>query len=189
MELTLQKREAKTKGANTKTRIEGGIPGVIYGQTASEGALAIKAEKAEVEALLRKIPKGHLATTVLSLTLGKEKFKALVKDIQYHLTTYDIMHMDFLKVAEDKEVTVKVPLEFEGREECAGVKMGGTFRIVSRFVTVKCLPKDIPAKFAINVLDLNIMQSKRVSDLEVPANVRILDDSKQVTVIIGKKKG
>lgn len=188
MELTLHKRSAKTNGENTKIRIEGGIPGIIYGRdmAASESVYVLKAE---VETLLRATKKGQLSTVVVSLKGDKENFKVLIKDIQYNLTSYEIIHMDFLKVNDKREVVVKVPLEFQGVEECVGINMGGFFRGVIRSVKVKCLPQHIPQRFVVNVKDLNIMQSKKVSDLTVPTQVKILNDPKQVMVIIPKTKG
>ena len=186
MELTLHKRSAKTNGENTKIRLEGGIPCIMYGRDMpSEPVYALKTEVAN---LLRKVKKGHLSTVVLTLKSGKETFKALVKDIQYNLTSYEVQHIDFLKVA-DKEIVVKVPLEVQGMEECVGINMGGFFRGVIRSVKVKCLPQNIPHEFVINIKDLNIMQSKKITDLTIPPQVKILHDPKQVMVIIAKTKG
>ncbi len=187
MELTLHKRSTKTNGVNTKIRLEGGIPGVIYGwETPSE---TVYVPKAEVETLLRKVKKGHLSTVLVTLKNDKESFKALIKEIQYHVTTYDVQHIDFLKVDDKKEVVVKVPLEFQGMEECVGINMGGFFRTVIRSVKVKCLPQHIPSTFVVNIKDLNIMQSKKITDLTIPSQVKVLDNPKQVMVIIAKTKG
>jgi large subunit ribosomal protein L25 len=57
---------------------------------------------------------------------------------------------------------------------------------VVRWVKVRCLPKYLPSEFLVDIKDLNIMQSKKIADLPVPANVKVLNDPKQVTVIIGK---
>ncbi|MFA5250374.1 MAG: hypothetical protein WC371_03065 [Parachlamydiales bacterium] len=85
MELTLHKREAKTKGALSKIRLEGNIPAVIY--TPGGPTETVFIPKAEFETLLRTVKKGRLSTTLLTLKAGQEKFKALVKDIQYHFAT------------------------------------------------------------------------------------------------------
>ncbi len=187
MELTLHKRSRKTKGENTKIRLSGGIPAILYGQAIAENE-PVYVLKSDLDSLLRKTKKNHLSTVLLNVKQDNKTFKALIKDIQYNFATYEIEHIDFLKV-DGKEVTVKVPLEFHGVENCAGVKMGGFLRKVLRSVKVKCLPEHMPKGFVVDVANLNIMQSKKVSDLQVDKNVKILADPKQVLIIVGKMKG
>ena len=92
--------------------------------------------------------------------MGK-RARAIVKDIQYNVASYDVEHIDFLLLSDDQIVTVNVPIQILGVAECPGIKLGGTFRQVIRTLKVSCLPKDIPSEFQIDIHDLNIAQSKR----------------------------
>jgi large subunit ribosomal protein L25 len=69
------------------------------------------------------------------------------------------------------------------------VKGGGFLRQVIRSMKVSCLPKHIPQEFFVDVRELNVAQSKRLADIEIPANVRPMGKLNEVAVIVGKKAG
>ena len=56
-----------------------------------------------------------------------------------------------------------------------------------RHLRVRCLPQDIPSHFELDVRDLGIGQSKRLSDLEIPNTVRPLMNLKEVAAVIVKR--
>lgn len=185
MELTIFKRDKATKGSNAQIRLQGGIIAVLY--SSGEPAENIFIKRAEFEQLLQKIKEGRLATTVFSMKDGNKKFKAIVKDIQYHLTTYDILHIDFLKLNDQTPIKVNVPIECVGTESCAGVKLGGVLRQIIRSVKVKCLPKDLPSEFTLDVKDLGMMESKKLSAIAMSKNIRSMISLNEVAVVVGKR--
>jgi len=65
--------------------------------------------------------------------------------------------------------------------------LGGFMRQVIRALKVSCLPKDIPQEFVLDVKDLSIAQSKRLSDIELPSSVRPLARMNEIAVVIAKK--
>ncbi len=184
MELTINKREILKKSETKKLRNSGYIPANLY---SSEGENKnVFVSKAEMEKILRNHPKGRLSSLVFNLKIDGKKQKAILKDIQYHSTSYDIIHMDFLLVSEKGKVTVNVPIECIGINECQGIKLGGTLRQVFRSLKVRCLIKDLPEVFEVNVKDLGVMDSKKLKDLSIPAGVTPLQKMEQVAVIIAK---
>jgi len=80
-----------------------------------------------------------------------------------------------------------VPIEFVGAADCAGIKLGGVLRQVIRTARVRCLPKDIPALFQVDVRDLKLYDTKRLSDVTIPNTIKLLNDPKQVIVVIAKR--
>jgi len=187
MKLEVQKRALGKKGIINLLRREGNIPGIIYNQSGDTTAIHLKAE--DFKAVLRNMKPGLLSTTVFELTEGKEKHKAIVKDIQYHVATYDVQHIDFALLSEDKPITLNVPIQLSGVIDCVGVKLGGFLRQVIRSMKVSCLPKHIPEQFVLDVTDLGVAQSRKLSDIQIPANIRPLAKMNEVAVIIGKKAG
>jgi len=186
MMLTVSKRTSATKSAINTIRREGDIPAVIYGLGQAVEKITVKG--VEFQAILRKLPKGQLATSVFDLHLEGKMKKALIKDIQYHVTSYNVDHVDFLLLSDDQTVVVNVPIQILGIAECPGIKLGGTFRQVIRTLKVCCLPKDIPSEFVIDISDLNISQSKRLSDIAMPSGVRAMSMLNEVAVVIAKGK-
>ncbi len=187
MKLELEKRTTGKRGVTQQIRREGNIPAILYDSAGAGEAVCVKGD--EMRAILRSLRPGLLATTVFSLSLGNKKIRAIVKDVQYHVASYEIEHIDFLELKEDRPVTVNVAVHLLGAAECVGVKLGGFIRQVVRALKVKCLPKDIPQEFVIDVKELNVAESKRLSDIQIPANVRPLGRMDEVAVVIGKKAG
>lgn len=186
MKLQFFERTARKKSERNKIRREGNIPAVIYAKGQALDVIAVDGR--EFGSLLREVVPGRLPTMVFTLTdkNGKHR-KAIIKDIQYEPTTYNVQHLDFEELYEDVPVNVKIPIEFTGVVDCAGVKLGGMLRQVIRNIRVRCLPKDIPTVFELDVKSLGINESRRLADLEIPNNVRPLADLKQVAVIVAKR--
>jgi len=185
MKLKASKRAQQSKGELTTIRVEGDIPAVVYSK--KSGSESIRVSGADFNAALRVMEEGHLPTTVFELEIDGKAKKAIVKDIQYHPTSYAVKHLDFLLLESDHEVMVNVPIRCIGVAECVGIKLGGFLRQVKRHVKVKCLPENIPTRFDINVKDLGLKQAMRAKQLPVAANVKMLFPENEVVVTIAKR--
>lgn len=177
-------RNAKNRGETKVLRREGKVPCVVY----SKGAIGENGfvTKEAIDTVLRELEAGFLPTTVFSIKdkSGKTR-KAIIKDIDYKVTTYEVQHIDFLELVADREISLKVPVRCLGVIECVGVKAGGFLRQIKQHIEVRCLPKNIPSHFEIDVKDLDIRQVKRLRDIKFPAKVLPLvkEDDVVVTVV------
>lgn len=185
MKLKYFERKNLAKGETNKIRREGNVPGVLYGQDKENQNIILQGD--ELKAVFRNMKSGLLSTTIFELHDGKKTIKAIVKDIQYHVANYEILHVDFALVEENRPVTVNVPVQVVGVGDCVGIKLGGFLRQVIRSMKVTCLPKDIPQEFVIDIRDLNITQSKRLSDIAIPSSVKPLARMNEVAVVIAKR--
>lgn len=186
MKLTLTKRAGLAKSELKRIRREGDIPAVFYGVGHAVEKVVVKG--AEFQAVLRHLKQGQLATHLFELEVDGHTRQATIKDVQYHPVTYAIEHLDFASITEDRPLSVNVPIQIVGLADCPGVKLGGTLRQVIRTLKVSCLARDIPQEFQIDVRDLNIAQSKYLSDIRMPPNVRPLASMNEVAVVIAKGK-
>lgn len=186
MKLKAIKRTAGSKGETNKLRREDFIPVVLYVRGKEGQTLAIKS--AEFAALLRQVKPGHLPTTIFTLVddQGHER-RVIVKEIQYDKTSYAVKHLDFEELVDDEKINIKIPIECVGMADCIGIKLGGVLRQVIRHVRVRCLPKDLPAFFELDVRELAMRQSKRLSDLVIPQGVRPLTGLNEVIAVIVKR--
>ncbi len=187
MKLTLSKRAVGKKGETKRIRREGHIPGVLYGAGVAVQPVYVNGD--EIRTILRNMKSGLLSTTIFELSHENKKHKAILKDIQYHVTSYEVQHVDFVLLSDDVPVSVNVPIQILGLAECAGIKLGGFLRQVIRTMKVSCLPKHIPQEFTIDIRDLNIAQSKRLADIVLPEHVKPLAKMNEVAVVIAKKAG
>jgi large subunit ribosomal protein L25 len=185
MELSIFKREADKKSETKRIRLEDGIPAVLYFAGKKNENIFVK--KSEFNKILRDIKNDRLSVTVFTLKDGNKKQKAVVKEIQYHYTTYEVSHLDFMVLDEKSPISVKVPIEYKGIDDCVGVKLGGILRQVIRKIKVRCLPKDMPAEFSLNVSSLSIGQSLKLKDIAMPANVKPIARMDEVAVVVAKR--
>jgi len=185
MKLNITERSIDKKREPKRIRRNGDIPAVMYSRQVKPKSLIVKG--ADFGAALLAIPKGRLSTTVFTLVdeSGNE-VQALVKDIQYHSTTYQIQHLDFEVLKPKVPVKVKVPIECTGVIDCIGVKLGGFLRVVARSVQVLCLPEDIPPAFEVDVTNLNVNKFFKLSDLSIPEAMTRLDKD-TVAVVVAKR--
>jgi large subunit ribosomal protein L25 len=186
MKLNINKRVMPKKSESKKIRSEGNIPAIVYVRGKESETITVNG--VEFTAHLRKVQSGRLSTTVFELLEDKVKpRKAILKDIHYDPVSYNVIHLDFEELLDDAKVNVKIPIEFTGVAECVGVKLGGIIRQVIRQLRVRCLPKDMPLVFQMDVKNLGLWEAKRLSDLELPPTVQPLADLNEVAVTIAKR--
>lgn len=187
MKLQTTKRPAEKKREVNRLRRQGYIPAVIYrrGQTAENLAVL----KQDYDSLLRNIEPGRLSTRIFTLVdgEGKHQRKAVLKEVQYNVINYDVIHLDFEELHEKETLTIKVPIECTGTVDCVGVKLGGAIRQPIRNVRVKCLPKDIPEAFFIDVKNMALYDTRKLSDLEIPETMKPIGNMNEIAVVIVKR--
>lgn len=184
MDLTLEKRVVGKKSGIKKLRREGGIPGVLYEKSGNSSPVLLK--KAEVEAHLRKMKKGCLATQKFTLLFEGKKKTSIIKDIEYDRITYDILHIDLMEIDNEKEVTVNVPVLFKGEDACVGLTLGGQIKRIRRSVKVRMKASEIPEAFIVDVSNLKLNDSIRIKDLEVTKSMKINENKDQVLIAVSK---
>jgi large subunit ribosomal protein L25 len=186
MELQYITRPANKKSDAKKLRREGYIPAIIYARNKESETIAIKSS--EFTALMRKVQPGRLSTTIFTLSGGNQgQRRAIIKDIDYKVTTYDVLHLDFEDLVEGRPINVKVPIECVGVADCVGVKLGNVIRQVIRRLKVRCLPKDIPSVFEIDVRAMGPRETRRLKDLSIPQTLRPLADLNEVAIAMVKR--
>ncbi len=145
------------------------IPAVLYG---GEKTTHFAVNQTDVRKLIYT-PEIFL----INLTIDGKKVTAILKDIQFHPVTDNILHIDFLEVFENKPVVIDVPVVLDGLAE--GVKAGGKLSLDSRKLKVKALYKDIPENLHINIENLALGKSIQVSELSFD-NLELLNAKNSV---------
>jgi len=170
-------RTDRGKNAARRLRVKGLIPAVVYGGKGEAVSVAV-----DPKALLRVLRSETGRNTILKLDLGAEgKTSAILKQWQLDPVKESFLHADFYRIAMDVALRVKVPVAVKG--EARGVKVdGGILELIMRFIEVECLPGDIPERIEIEVTDLGINDSLRISNVLVNPKIKIMEDADQVVV-------
>ena len=175
---TAQARDTKGKGAARTLRARGQIPAVIYGHDHAPQSLALNAR--DLDKML-----GHIQaeSTVIEVTVDGKTSKTLIREIQRHPIKRQILHVDFQALVAGEKVTVNIPIVLEGIPE--GVKLeGGVLDQTLRELEIECDPSDIPDHAELDVSAMVIGDSLHVSDIKLPANVRIVDDPETSVAVL-----
>lgn len=98
------------------------------------------------------------------IEVAGKKTKAILKDIQFHPLTEQILHIDFLQLFDDKKVTMEIPVKLTGTSP--GVKLGGKLVQKLRKLKVNAFPKDMPQFVEVSLEPLEVGKSTRVRDLK-----------------------
>jgi len=156
------------KNVNRRLRAKGLIPGVLYGAKRKPVPVAVSPH--EIATILRSAAGSN---TLFDLDLGGSKRKVILKEFQMEPIKGKLIHADFYEVALDRTLEVKVHIELHGTP--VGVKtQGGILDFVTRELEIECLPMDIPEKIEVDVSHLELGKHLRVSDLTLPAKVKLL---------------
>lgn len=159
-------------------RKAGNVPCVIYGGEApvhfSAPILAFKS--------LVYTPEAKTAT----ITVDGKTVEAVIQDMQFHPVTDALIHIDFIELVEGKAVTMNIPVVLNG--QARGVLNGGKLKMVLRTLSVRALPNEMPDNIQLDITNLRIGKSIRVSDV-VPAGYEILNADTAVIVTVKKARG
>ena len=150
------KRESVGKVATKALRNAGKVPCVLYG---GDQALHFSADELSFSKLVYT---PNVYTASIELENG-DKFKAILKEIQFHPVSDKILHVDFYQLSEDKEVTMDIPIRLLGSSP--GVLVGGNLRNPFRTLRVRAIPANLPDFINTDISELNIGDKTLVSDL------------------------
>jgi large subunit ribosomal protein L25 len=175
--VSAQSRESRGKNNARRLRVKGLIPAVVYGGKGDAQAVAV-----DPKTLLRVLRSESGRNTILNLDFGDGiKTSAILKSWQVDPIKEHFLHADFFRIAMDVAIRVTVPIHTRG--EARGVKVdGGILEIIMRAVEVECLPGDIPEHIDVDVSDLGLHGTIRISDLPANEKLKVLDDAAQVVV-------
>jgi large subunit ribosomal protein L25 len=176
LQLAAQARQAGNKGQVRRLRAAGSIPGVLYGLDKEPQPLGVSGR--DFHKVLREA--GENALLDLALT-GSKTEKVLVRELQRHPVSEEVLHVDFLRIDITKEIELTVPIRLVGT--AAGVKAGGVLEFVRRDLKISCLPTKIPSAIDVDISELDINEAIHVSDLSVE-EVEILTDPQRTIVVV-----
>ena len=171
-----ERTKLKTKGVKLLRRI-GLIPGVLY--YSGEKNVNIEVDKS---ILFHAMQSGQRIFEIEQQ--GKSQF-TMIKQVQYHPVTDEIMHLDLMRVRRSEKMTITVPLVLIG--DAKGVKEGGILSQSINQLEINCFPTDVPEQIELNVEDLELNSSMNISDIKLKNDdIEIITDGEVNIVNISK---
>mgnify|MGYP000214981381 FL=1 len=171
-----ERTKLKTKGVKLLRR-KGLIPGVLY--YSGEKNVNIEVDKS---ILFHAMQSGQRIFEIEQQ--GKSQF-TMIKQVQYHPVTDEIVHLDLMRVRRSEKMTITVPLVLIG--DAKGVKEGGILSQSINQLEINCFPTDVPEQIELNVEDLELNSSMNISDIKLKNDdIEIITDGEVNIVNISK---
>lgn len=176
-EITLNafKREDHKELTLNQLRKKGIIPGIYYGHGIENISLAAN------ELDLRPV----IYTTeshIINLKFNEgNTLSCILKNVQFHPVSDKPLHFDLIALKEGETINIEVSLHLVGN--AIGVREGGMLQHMLHKIEIECIPKNIPSHIDVDITQLNIGDSIKVSDLKVE-NIKILNDENASVVSV-----
>ena len=171
----VQNRAVLGSAESRRLRRQGMIPGVLYGRVRP---VAITIAERSLRAALTT--SGGLNAVLDVVVEGGKAHSSVLKEYQQHPVKGHIIHVDLQEVRLDQPIHATVPLHLHGEPE--GAKQGGVLSQVTNELNVEALPLEVPEHLEVDVSQLQIGDSLRLSSLRVPEGVKLLDDLEETVL-------
>lgn len=150
------------KKAARNIRETGAVPCNLYGEAKGENGLPLAKSFTVTQDELRKLVYTPDIYSV-NLNIDGQECKAIMKELQFHPVTDQLLHVDFYEITETKPIIMEVPIKLNGLAE--GVKAGGKLAASVRKLKVRAVYSAIPEKLNIDVTHLGLGKTIKVSEL------------------------
>lgn len=165
-ELKAEARAQVGKGSARELRRNGLIPAVIYGDKKDPVSIALSRKDVTL-----KVHAGGFMTTIATIDVDGTKYSVLPKDYQLDPVRDFLMHVDFLRISKNTQVTVEIPVHFENEEKSPGIKRGGVLNVVRHTVECNCPANAIPEALIVDLTGLEVGDGVHISAVTLPEGV------------------
>ena len=159
-------RNTKTKGDVRSLRLNGNVPGIIYGGTNQNEKVSVLKKT-----LKFLIDKENFLSNIITLNLDGKPQNVLPREITYNVISDEPTHIDFLRVVPGVKIRIEVPAQFINHEASPGLKRGGVLNIVRRKIELKCPSEKIPESIIIDLDGIEIGESFKISSIKLEEGV------------------
>ena len=175
-------REHVGKGAAKKTRDEGLIPAVIYGNKKPPEPISLTYKD-----IWKQVQTGNFLSTVYTVNVGGKKTKVIPRDVQLDPVKDFPLHVDFLRLGKDATIDVAVSVNFINEAESPGLKRGGVLNVVRHEIELSCPSDAIPESIEVDLTGKDIGDSIHISAVNLPKGTKptIADRDFTIATIAG----
>ncbi len=159
-------RKASGKGAARAARRENLVPAVVYGDKKPAVPISIKYND-----LIRALKAGRFLSRLVTLRVDGEDNRVICRSVQRDVVKDLPIHADFLRLSPRARIALYIPVEFENREACPGLKKGGVLTVVRGDVELKVPASAIPDHITVDLTGLEIGDVVKISNVDLPRGV------------------
>jgi len=182
LKIKIYKRTETGKKENNRLRKDGKVPVNIISNGKSTPGAVIASEINKV------LDSGIRPASLITVEMEGESAtsQVFVKEIQRFPATNEVRHIDFYRVTPGRKIKAKIGIQTTGQAK--GSKSGGQFVHLIHEISVKSIPEDLKDLLILDVTNLEIGQSIKVSELPVPKSWEILINGDPIVTSVNKTK-
>lgn len=177
VQLTAEKRTETGKGPAGRLRAQGRIPAVMYG-AAVDGTTSLHIDASDLYHVLHTSAGMNV---IVQLQVDGDEILAMPRELQRHPVRGDLFHVDFVTIDRDTLVRVEVPVRLNGTEKVAAP---GVVTHILHDIPIRVRPLDIPDQFELDVASMEIGDTLRVEDIEMPEGAEFDTEADRTVVTI-----
>jgi len=155
--LDIETRKSIGKKAAKVIRKAGKIPSVLYYK--GEQPINISIDKQVFYQAIKSEQR------IYEMDIKNESQYVMIKEIQYHPVTDEMIHVDFMRVRRTEKMTISVPITLVGKP--VGVTEGGILSQAMNQIEISCYPTNVPEHIEVDVDHLGLNSSVSVADVNV----------------------
>jgi len=122
----------------------------------------------------------HSGQQVFEVDINNETIYIMIKDIQYHSVTEEVMHVDLMRIRRTEKMTFSIPLVLEG--DAVGIDEGGIVAQVATTIDVECFPNDMPESITVDISGLEFISAMAAEEIELPVDT-LLVSAENTTIV------
>ncbi|MDR1472931.1 MAG: 50S ribosomal protein L25 [Synergistaceae bacterium] len=185
VKIKFTKRASMGKGACRKLRAAGVVPAVFYGPEYG-GSVVGSVDAKELSHIANS---ANWETNMIDLEMPDGRVEmALLRDVQRHVVTQKILHVDMYQLVKGHKVKVAVPVRVVNKDISVGVKMGGLLEQPLREVEILVLPREIPSEIVIDTAKMAMGSEVFVRDLQLPESAEFITSEDLAVVMVTRPK-
>jgi len=122
----------------------------------------------------------HSGQQVFEVDINNETIYIMIKDIQYHSVTEEVMHVDLMRIRRTEKMTFSIPLVLEG--DAVGIDEGGIVAQVATTIDVECYPNDVPESITVDISGLEFNSAMAAEEIVLPVDT-VLVSAENTTIV------
>ena len=122
----------------------------------------------------------HSGQQVFEVDINNETIYIMIKDIQYHSVTEEVMHVDLMRIRRTEKMTFSIPLVLEG--DAVGIDEGGIVAQVATTIDVECFPNDVPESITVDISGLEFNSAMAAEEIVLPVDT-LLVSAENTTIV------
>jgi large subunit ribosomal protein L25 len=157
-------RTGTGKGAARQARRDGLVPGIVYGSGVDPLPINVP-----YNVLFKRLKQGRFLATLFNLKVdGVDDVRVVCRNVQRDIVKDLPTHIDLMRLKRNTKIALFIPVDFQGQEECPGLRAGGVLTIVRPEVELVVTAGDIPEKVIVDLSGMDIGDTATISGVSLP---------------------